>query len=258
MHSTKLPLKTWLEVIYYMIQSSKGVSSVKIAQWVGISQKTAWKVCHAVRLLMRMVDSRILSGIVELDEKYLGGKPRKQAGVKSKRGKGTKKQGVAVPVERGGGEVRTEMIDNDSAVVIGAFVRGNVDPSSHLMTDENASYRQVGQEYAGHSAVRHKGGVYADGDVHNNTGESFNAILERMKFGVYHWWSRPHFSRYLHEAEFRWNNREILKVYTTAKGRQRTLYRSTPIMARIEKLLTKAVRKQLRRTEIGGIVEVVV
>lgn len=256
MHSTKLPLRTWLEVIYYMIQSSKGVSSVKIAQWVGISQKTAWKVCHAVRLLMRMVDPRMLHGIVELDEKYLGGKPRKHVGVKSKRGKGTKKQGVFVAVERGGGQVHAETIESDTAAIFDRIVKRVVERKSHLMTDEHASYRPVGRDYEKHSAVRHKGGVYAEGDVHNNTAESFNAILERMKFGVYHWWSRPHFSKYLHEAQFRWNNREIDKVYTTAKGRQRTLYRPTDIMSRLDTLLATAFGKQMRRTTIGGIVEV--
>ena len=94
MHSTKLPLWKWLLVMYYMVNSSKGVSSVFIAKWVGISQKTAWKVGHAVRAMMDPGNEIVpaLSGIVELDEKYIGGKPRYQQGVKHKRGKGTDKQ----------------------------------------------------------------------------------------------------------------------------------------------------------------------
>jgi hypothetical protein len=94
MHSTKLPLWKWLLAMYYMVNSSKGVSSVFLARWVGISQKSAWKLAHAIRQMMAP-DSRLLpalSGIVELDEKYIGGKPRFENGITHKRGKGTKKQ----------------------------------------------------------------------------------------------------------------------------------------------------------------------
>ena len=85
--------------MYYMVNSSKGVSSVFLAKWVGVSQKTAWKICHAIREMMRPAsqDSPILSGIVELDEKYIGGKPRYQQGVMHKRGKATVKQAVLLP-----------------------------------------------------------------------------------------------------------------------------------------------------------------
>jgi transposase-like protein len=94
MHSTKLPLWKWLLAMYYMVNSSKGVSSVFLAKWVGISQKSAWKLGHAIRQMMAP-DCRLLpalSGIVELDEKYIGGKPRFENGIAHKRGKGTKKQ----------------------------------------------------------------------------------------------------------------------------------------------------------------------
>lgn len=94
MHSTKLPLWKWILMMYYIVNSSKGVSSVVLARWVGISQKSAWKVGHAIREMMDPGDEIVpaLSGIVELDEKYVGGKPRYQKGVKHKRGKGTAKQ----------------------------------------------------------------------------------------------------------------------------------------------------------------------
>ena len=94
MHSTKLALWKWLLVMYYMVNSSKGVSSVFLAKWIGISQKSAWKVGHAVREMMDPGAEIVpaLNGIVELDEKYAGGKPRYQKGVKHKRGKGTDKQ----------------------------------------------------------------------------------------------------------------------------------------------------------------------
>lgn len=94
MHSTKLPLWKWLLAMYYMVNSSKGVSSVFLARWVGISQKSAWKLGHAIRQMMAPAFLLLpeLSGIVELDEKYIGGKPRFENSIAHKRGKGTKKQ----------------------------------------------------------------------------------------------------------------------------------------------------------------------
>ena len=94
MHSTKLPLWKWILAIYYMVHSSKGISSVVLGRWIGLSQKSAWKVSHAVREMMDPGSgfNPVLSGIVELDEKYIGGKPRYQPGVTHKRGKGTEKQ----------------------------------------------------------------------------------------------------------------------------------------------------------------------
>jgi len=94
MHSTKLPLWKWLLAMYYMVNSSKGVSSVFLARWVGISQKSSWKLGHAIRQMMApdCLLLPALSGIVELDEKYIGGKPRFENSIAHKRGKGTKKQ----------------------------------------------------------------------------------------------------------------------------------------------------------------------
>jgi len=94
MHSTELPLWKWLLAMYYMVNSSKGVSSIFLAKWVGISQKSAWKLGHAIRKMMDPGAELLpaLSGIVELDEKYIGDKPRYEHGVKHKRGRGTQKQ----------------------------------------------------------------------------------------------------------------------------------------------------------------------
>ncbi len=102
--------------MYYMVNSSKGVSSVFLAKWVGVSQKTAWKICHAIREMMRPVsqDSPTLSGIVELDEKYIGSKSRYRQGVSHKRGIATEKQAVFVAVQRYG-PVCSALIQRDKA-----------------------------------------------------------------------------------------------------------------------------------------------
>jgi transposase-like protein len=94
MHSTKLPLWKWLQAMYFIVNSSKGISSVFLARWIGVSQKTAWKIGHAIRFMMEpgCKQQTLLTGIVEFDEKYFGGKPRYQHGIAHKRGKGTDKQ----------------------------------------------------------------------------------------------------------------------------------------------------------------------
>jgi transposase-like protein len=94
MHSTKLSLSKWLLAIYLIVNSSKGISSVYLGKLIGISQKSAWKLSHAIRSMMDPGSELVpaLTGIVELDEKYIGGKPRYQEGVVHKRGRGTRKQ----------------------------------------------------------------------------------------------------------------------------------------------------------------------
>ncbi len=155
-HSTKLSLLIWIQVMYSLICSSKGASSVAIATWVGISQKTAWKMMHALRALMAVHQNLLpmLEGIVELDEKYLGGKPRFQYGVKHKRGHGTAKACIATTVERQG-PVKAHMIANNAVADLQPFVESVVAPSARLMSDEHAACRIIGRGFASHASVRH-------------------------------------------------------------------------------------------------------
>ena len=215
MHSTKLPLWKWLLCMYLMVNSSKGISSVFMAKWIGVAQKTAWKMGHAIRELMDpgAENQPPLHGIVELDEKYFGGKPRFKKGVKHKRGKGTEKQPVLVAVQRQGA-VRSALVDSDSVAELGPWVERFAQKEAHLMTDENQAYLQIGKHFAGHSSVNHSAKEYARGDVHNNTAESFNSTLERAKQGVFHYMSSKHLPRYLNEIGFRWDHRIPTKKKT--------------------------------------------
>jgi hypothetical protein len=82
-----------------------------------------------------------------------------------------------------------------------------VDKDAYLITDENRAYRSIGKQFAAHDWVNHSHKEYARGDIHNNSAESFSAILERAKQGVFHYLSKKHLSRYLHEIGFRWDHR---------------------------------------------------
>lgn len=253
MHSTKLPLWKWLLCMYLMVNSSKGVSSIFMAKWVGVAQKTAWKMGHAIRAVMDpgAESQPPLRGIVELDEKYFGGKPRYEKGVKHKRGKGTEKQPVLVAVQRQGA-VRSALVDSDSAAQLSPWVTRFVQKEAYLMTDENRAYHQIAKQYAGHSSVTHSAKEFARGDVHNNTAESFNSILERAKQGVFHHMSKQHLPRYLNEIGFRWDHR-IPTEKKTKKGTKKIVMIAIPVLEMLYSLLSRALGRQIRRSKKGGI-----
>jgi len=253
LHATKLPLKTWLLAMYFMVNSSKGVSSVFLAKYLGVTQKTAWKVGHAVRALMQSHTNAAgrLGGIVELDEKYLGGKPRFAHGVTHPRGKGTKKSCVHVAVNREG-QVRATIISGDSYAELAPLVSKVVQPDARIMTDQLPAYREIGKRFAELQSVNHGSREYVRYDVHVNTAESFNAILERAKLGVFHFLSRRHTKRYVGEIAFRWNNREPHEK-KTRKGLIKIIMKAKPVLQLLGSLLENAVGIQLRRSIYGGI-----
>ncbi len=253
MHSTKLPLWTWLLAMYLIGSSSKGISSVVLGRLIGTTPKTAWKVGHAIRAMMASVPAELplLMGVVELDEKYLGGRPRFQKGVKHKCGKGTAKQCIAVAVEREG-SARATLVPHAGESVLGPFVKGVVDTAAYLMSDHNPAYVKIAESFAGHSFVDHGEREYARGEVHNNTAESYNAILERAKIGVFHYMSKEHMQRYVDEATFRWNQR-VPDVSHTRRGKEKVVMKPLPVIEKIQNLLRVALNVQIRWTPNSSI-----
>jgi len=253
LHATKLFLRTWLMAMYFMVNSSKGVSSVYLAKWLGVRQKTAWKVGHAVRALMKLHGDAIgpLKGVVELDEKYLGGKPRFVQGITNPRGKGTRKSCIHVAVERQG-DVKADLVPGDSYSYLVFRVAEAVSPEAHVMSDQLHAYKAIGKNYAAHDSVNHGAKEFSRNDVHVNTAESFNAILERAKQGVFHYLSRRHLRRYIGEVAFRWNNRDPVEK-KTKEGVSKIIMQAKPVLEQLQNLLKHAVGTQLRRTIYGGI-----
>ncbi len=255
-HGTKLSLLTWIQAMYSLVHSSKGVSSVYLANWLGVSQKSAWRMQHVLRLLMATHQAILpkLLGIVELDEKYLGGKPRFQQGIKHKRGHGTAKSCVATAVQRQGA-VQTSPVANDSVSSLRPFVERNVSSCAQLMSDEHSAYRLIAPGFAGHQTVSHGFKEFARGEVHSNTAESFHATVERALQGVYHYMSKKHLALYTSEAAFRWNQRKpVEQVVRRGKnqGQKRIAMEPLPLLERFANLLHNAAGVQLRRTENGG------
>ena len=187
MHSTKLPLWKWLLALYYMLNSSKGVSSVFLGRLIGVKQNTAWKMGHAIRLMMDSWANQLplLSGTIEMDEKFFGDKPRHRYGQRHKGGKATAKQSILVTVQRQGPVVPVP-VDTVKTVTITPIVDAAVDTCADLMTDKSNVFHQTGKQFTSHQSVYHMAKEYARGEVHINTAESFNSMLERAKTGVFH------------------------------------------------------------------------
>jgi hypothetical protein len=158
---------------------------------------------------------------------------------------------VLVAVERNG-PVRATAVASDKICELFPPVNRFVDKSSHLMSDENHTFRALGNQFATHDWVNHSHKEYVRGNIHNNTAESFSSILERAKQGVFHYLSAKHLNRYLHEIGFRWDHR-IPQLKLTKKGDLKLVMKPIPIIKMLQSLLSQATGRQLRRSSNGGI-----
>jgi transposase-like protein len=216
LEDSKIPFSKWLMAMHLMTSSKKGVSSHQIARELGITVKSAWFVTHRIREAMKKEPmAGMLQGIVEVDETYVGGKPRKNRRMHevAKRGRGTKKTPVMVLVERDG-SARAFPIENVDGKTLKGEIAVTVAKEAIIMTDELNSYQGVRDELGKHRTVCHSVQEYARKDkdgvnVHTNTAESFFALLKRGHYGVFHKLSKKHLHRYCTEFGFRWNLRHV-------------------------------------------------
>ncbi len=210
LHATKLDLRTWVAAMFLVLTSSKGISSVVMSRILGVNQKTAWKLGHAIREMMddRQGIAGRLSGVVEVDETFVGGKPKFRHGVKNMRGRGTGKPIALVAAARNG-QARATLIPNAQGCTMKPIIEDWIDPASVLITDKNSSYHKIGASFANHLTVQHNKRQYANRKTaaHINTVEAVNAVVQRALIGVYHRLGRKHLQRYLAEIIWRWNHR---------------------------------------------------
>jgi transposase-like protein len=207
-----IPLRKWVIAFHLLCSSKKGFSAKQLQRNLGLgSYEAAWFMAHRIRLAMATGSfaKGPLSGTVEVDETYIGGKPRKGSEEKAKRGRGTKKAAVMVLVERGG-KARAMPIERVNADTLKPAIREHVERSARIVTDEWSAYEGIGKEFqGGHETVNHGAGEYARDDVHTNTAESYFALLKRGVYGVFHHVSKTHLHRYCDEFSFRWGLRGV-------------------------------------------------
>jgi hypothetical protein len=254
--------------LWLVLQSDKGISSVRLAEAIGVSQPTAWRMGHALRLLMTREHQ--LDGTVEMDEFYIGGSPRRDAD-RPHLGRGRKgqprttKTPVLAVVQRpvaadegaAAGDARARVVADLSEREARRVLSENVDTMAHLMSDEWKSFVSIGQAFAAHETVRHSDREYARGSVHANSAEGFNDRGRRTVADVFHHISPRHADLHFNEIGFRWSQRIVSgrAVRRTRKGREvvKPLWSRIPPALQLAAVFRSAVGRQLRRTAHGSI-----
>lgn len=205
LEDSRIEIRHWCYAFWRAATSKKGVSALEIHRQTGISYKSSLFLLNRIRFAMADSAAPPLSGDVEVDEVYIGGKPRFDAKLGRKVAK--PKQAVVALVQRGG-DVKCSPVADVTSVTLKQAIRDNVHRSARIMTDGAPAYRGIGMEFeGGHETVEHERYEYARGDVTTNTVEGFFSIVRRGLHGIYHAVSKKHLHRYMSEFEFRYNRR---------------------------------------------------
>jgi len=234
--SSHVPLRIWLQAMFLIAGSKKGISSNQLHRTLGVTLKTAWFMSHRIREAMRSGSLAPFGqdgGAVEVDETYIGF----QKGKVQAKGGFAHKMKVLSLVERNTGQVRSIRFEDTRAAEIHPIVRANVAKEARLMTDEARMYSRLGKEFASHETTLHGIGEYVRGDVHTNTVEGVFSIFKRGMRGIYQQCAEKHLHRYLAEFDFRYNHRVALGYND---------------LTRTDQLLRGIVRKRLTYQQAGA------
>ena len=204
--SSHVKLHLWLQAIYLMTSSKKGISSHQLHRTLGVTVKTAWFMSHRIREAMRSdntVDFGSGGGTVEVDETFIGHKHKKAEGARGY----SHKNAMLTLVDRNSGKFKSFVVDNVKAATLLPILRENIAKEAIIYTDEAKQYGKLGSEFADHDFTAHSKGEYGRGVVHTNTVEGYFSIFKRGMKGVYQHCNKRHLHRYAAEFEFRYNNR---------------------------------------------------
>lgn len=217
-----IPLTTWLQAMQRLCSSKKGISAHQLHRELGITYKSAWFMAHRIRhAMMPQIYTDKLTGTIEADETYIGGK---RLGQGAKAGRDAKTPVFSL-VQRGG-VVRSFALPRVTGGNLKQIIKEHVNPQATMMTDSFIGYRGLKKNFARHEMVDHSAKEYVRGDAYTNTVENYFSILKRGIIGTYHHVSKKHLGRYLAEFDFRYNargmgdlSRSVLAV-TKAEGKR--------------------------------------
>jgi len=202
-HDSHLPLWKWYLCTYLLCESRKGMSANQLKRTLGVSYKTAWYLCHRIRAAMKEAEGHKLTGTVEIDETYIGGKTTNQ--------ERWKKKTPVIGIRERGGHLHFIASHNLNQAKLYDIIARNVDKTVDvIMTDDSSLYNSIEMtQYRGkHKSVNHSKKEYVRGDVFTNTVESAFSLLKRGIVGTWHKVSVKHLPAYLQEMTWRFNNRK--------------------------------------------------
>ena len=203
MHDSHLPLWKWFLATYAMCESKKGISANQMMRTLNVSYRTAWYLCHRIRAAMRDANPVPLSGIIEVDETYVGGKKRGMG-----RGYVGNKTMVIGAIERGG-NVRLKVEKRNDRRTLHTFIKSVAgDDAEAIHTDEWPAYLGIADANTRHETVNHSADEWVRADVHTNSVEGVWSLLKRSIVGSYHQLSAKHLDSYAQEMAWRFNNRD--------------------------------------------------
>ena len=222
---THVPLRNWFLIIALMLNAKKSASACQIARDLGMRRTTVWSIMHRIRAAMALDPEQksLFHGIVEADETYIGGKPRKTNKVadrvKHPRGRGTSKTPVVGVLERGG-RVHAQVANGKRDLTsdgLERFIKRFVEKDGTiLITDENPAYRQVGRKMF-HAVINHSMS-YVEQLTHTNSIEGFWALVKRAIIGQHHHYSEKYMPLYIAEACFKFNRRARTDAFENSIG----------------------------------------